>query len=234
MAEPVLTRYLQPLLAGRRAECFTVIQEALATGRPAEELVESVVWPAMAQVERLYRDDRINAVHESMATRINRTVADQLQRWLIAKPPTGRRIIVTCADEPQEELGAQMVADLLQADGWDVQFVGGGVPSDELVTLIGQTRPQALVIFGTRATSVPAVRTFVMSIREIGICPEMNIVASGGVYNRAEGLWREVGADVYCETPRELVETVAALSPRVPGARCIGLVKKRRRKRKAS
>lgn len=234
MAEMLLTRYLQPLLAGRRSDCFAMVHEALAAGRPAAELIEHVIWPAMAQVDRLYRDDRINTAHDNIATRINRTVADQLQRALPTSPSNGRRILVTCADEPREELGAQMVADLLQSDGWEVVFVGGGVPHDELVALIGQIRPHALVIFGTQPTSVPAVRQFVMSIREIGICPEMNIIASGGVFNRAEGLWREVGADVFCDGARDILETAATLEPRIPGARPVGLVKKRRRKRKAS
>jgi methanogenic corrinoid protein MtbC1 len=234
MNEPLLTRYLQPLLAGRRAECFDLIRLALAEGRAAESIMRDVLWPAMAQVERLYRDDRINIAAENMACRINRTVADQLQAHLPVGAPRGKRVLVTCADEPREELGAQMVADLFQSDGWDVAFVGGGVPYDEMVGVVGQVRPDVMLVFGTEPEGVPLTRRMIEMIRDMNVCPTMNILVSGGVYNRADGLWHEVGADVFAETARDVITTANALTPRQGGRPRVGLVKQRRRKRKVA
>jgi methanogenic corrinoid protein MtbC1 len=234
MPEPFLIRYLQPLLAGRRAECFALVNEALHSGTPAAELLCDVLWPAMAQIERLHRDDRINTAVEHLASRINRTLADQLQAHLPRQPGNGKRVLVTCADGPHEELGAQMVGDLFQADGWEVSFLGGGVPDDEVLALVGQLRPQVLLIFGAVPDAVPATRALVERIREIGTCPTMNIVVIGGIFNRAEGLWREVGADAFCEHLREVLPLANNLAPRVPNAPRVGLVKKRRRRRKTA
>lgn len=233
MSEPLLTRYLQPLLAGRRAECFDLIRLALAEGRSAESIMREVLWPAMAQIERLFRGDRVNIAAENMACRINRTVADQLQAHLPVKPPRGKRVLVACADEPREELGAQMIADLLQADGWDVFFVGGGVPYDEMAGVVAQVRPSVLLLFGTEPEGVPLTRRMIEQIRELNACPTMNIIVSGGIYNRADGLWQEVGADVFAPTAADVIETANALGPRQSGGPPrIGLVKQRRRKRK--
>jgi methanogenic corrinoid protein MtbC1 len=234
MPEPLLIHYLQPLLAGRRAECFALLTEALHSGTPAETLLADVLWPALAQVERLHRDDRINTAVEHLASRINRTLADQLQAHLPRRPANGQRVLVTCADGPHEELGAQMVADLFQADGWEVFSLGGGVPDDEVLALVGQLRPQVLLIFGAVPEAVPATRALVERIREIGTCPTMNIVVIGGIFNRAEGLWREVGADASCEHLREVLPLANGLGPRVPNAPRVGLVKKRRRRRKTA
>lgn len=234
MPEPFLVRYMQPLLAGRRAECFELIAEAAARGAPAEELICDVLWPANAQIERLYRDDRINAAIEHMAYRINRTVVDQLQTRLQTGPRRGQRVLVACADGAHEELGAQITADLLQADGWEVFFLGGGVPHDEVLAMVGQLRPEVLLIFGAEPDAVPNTRAMIERIREIGVCPTMNVVVSGGIFNRADGLWREVGADAYCEGPRAVVTTLADLGPRTPHAPRVGFVKKRRRRRKVT
>lgn len=234
MPESLLMRYLQPLLAGRRAECFTVIEDAVRTRVPAEELIFEVIWPALAQVDRLYRDDRINLVTEHMACRINRTLADWLQVHLPKVPRNGKRVIITCANGTQEEVGAELVADLLQADGWEVYLPGGGVPSDEILAMIGQVRPDVLLLFGTQPGDVPETRKLVELIREIGACPTMNIVVSGGIYNRAEGLWQEVGADLFSPSVRELRERLRHLPPRPPNAPRVALVKKRHRRRKGS
>lgn len=232
MPEPFLVRYLQPLLAGRRAECFELVQDAVRNGTPATDLVCDVLWPAMAQVERLYRDDRINTAMEHMACRINRTVADQLQAHLRRGNLRGKRVIVTSADGPHEELGAQMIADLFQADGWDVYFVGGGVPDDEILAMVGQLRPEILLVFGAHAEAVPNTRAMVERIRDIGVCPTMNVIVTGGIFNRADGLWREIGADAFCDCPRSVIQTANELKPRIPHTPRLGIVKKRRRRRK--
>ena len=234
MPEPFLIRYLQPLLAGRRAECFDLIADALHKGTPAEEVVCEVVWPAMAQVERLYRDDRINTAVEHMACRINRTVADQLQAHLGHRPSNGKRVLIACADGPHEELGAQMVGDLFQADGWETFFVGGGVPDDEILALVGQMRPHVLLIFGAQPEAVPNTRSLIERIREVGTCPAMNIVVTGGIFNRAEGLWREIGADAFCELLRGVLSLANGLGPRIANAPRVGLVKRRHRRRKTT
>ncbi|MBU0640150.1 MAG: cobalamin-dependent protein [Planctomycetes bacterium] len=232
MPEPLLIRYMQPLLAGRRAECFGIAHDAIRNGHAAADFMCDVVWPAMGQVDRLYRDDRISTAIENMACRINRTVADQLQAHLPSSVPKGKRVLVACADDVREEVGSQMVADLFQADGWELYFLGGGVPNDEILSLVGELRPHLLLIFGTKPQDVPEVRKLVELIREIGVCPTMNIVVSGGIFNRADGLWQEVGADVFAESARELIQIANELKPREPQPPRLGIVKKRRRRRR--
>ncbi len=234
MPEPLLTRYMQPLLAGRRAECFDIIADAIDHGERAAHIAFDVVWPAMVQVERLFRDDRIDIAIDNMACRINRTVTDQLQSHLPKRASNGKRIMISCAEDEREGIGGQMLADLFQSDGWDVYIIGAGVPDDELLKLVGHLCPHVLMIYGTQPPEVPGVRRFVELIREIGVCPTMNIVVSGGVFNRVDGLWQEVGADVFVELPRDVVRTVTELGPRTPGPRRLGIVKKRRRRRKVA
>ncbi len=234
MPEPLLTRYLQPLLAGRRAECFRLIAEALDAGTRPEHIACDVVWPAMLQLDRLFRDDRIDAAINNMAARINRTVADQLQAHLPCGVPNGRRLVVVCSDELREGIGAEILSDLFQAEGWDVYLLGADVPHDELLHTIGKLCPHALLIYGSQPHEIPNVRRLVEMIREIGVCPTMNIVAGGGVYGRVDALWQEIGADaVVCE-PREALHTISTLEPAKPGRRPLGIVKKRRRKRKVA
>ncbi|MGE0479912.1 MAG: B12-binding domain-containing protein [Phycisphaerae bacterium] len=235
MSDPLLMRYMQPLLGGRRAECFELMTDAVHAGRRADDLVMHVVWPAMAQIDRLFRDDAINHAAHNMACRINRTVANQLQARLPRSARNGKRVLLTCADCPNEETGAQMIADLFQADGWEVFFMGSGVPHDEIVAIVGQLRPNVLMIFGTEPTAVPATRQLVEWIREVNACPTMNIIVSGGVYNRADGLWQEILVDAFAPTAREVLQVANELKPReATTTRRTGTVKKRHRRRKTT
>ncbi len=233
MASPsLLKEYIPPLLAGNRAACRRLVRERVRRTEDVTSLYYELLWPAMEHVDKLYRADRINAAAEGMATRINRSIADQLQLNLMQAPHNGKRIVVTCAPDEPEELGAQMCADLFEADGWDVYFLGGGIPNDEILSIIGQLRPHTLLVFGTQPSGVPAVRHLVDMIREIGVNPTMNIMVSGGVFNRAEGLWKEVNADLFAKDVKEAIALAKEAEPRRPEPVKVGAPKKRRRRRR--
>lgn len=223
--------YMEPLLSGNRLACREIIRTSLESCRSGREVYERILWPAMERVEKLFRGDRISTVVEHMATRINRSLADQLQQSLPKNPAKGKRILIMCADGEPEELGGQMCADLFEADGWDACFIGGGVPHDEVTATIGRLRPDVLLIFGTQPRDVPRIRELVDRTRDIGANPAMNIMVSGGVFNRADGLWKEINADLFAPTIREAIEIANTAEPRPIEARIPGTPKKRRRRR---
>ena len=80
--ERIMIRYMERLLNGDRLGCRQILGEALQTGTPANVVYTSLFWPVMTEVEKLYRNNHINRITEQMATRINRTLVDQLQSKL--------------------------------------------------------------------------------------------------------------------------------------------------------
>jgi methanogenic corrinoid protein MtbC1 len=231
-SDRLLNELMSPLLAGRRQDCRDVLASAMDSGMAAQDAYRNLIWPAMEQVAGMYREDRINIATEHMATRISRALADQLQSKLGKAESNGKRILISCADGESEELGAQMCSDLFEAEGWDVYFLGGGVPNDEILQLVGQLRPDILLVFGTQPEGVPDVRRLIDLVREVGSNPTMNIMISGGVFNRAEGLWKEVNADLFAVSASEALEVAGKAEPRVPEVRVPGAPKKRRRRRR--
>ena len=230
----VLERFVRPLLAGKRAECRHIVQSELEKSSDPSTVYRNLLWPAMERVDKLFQEDRINAAAEAMATRINRAIADQIQLRLKQSSSNGKRILISCADGEPEELGAQMTADLFEARGWEVYFLGGAIPNDEILNLVGQLRPTILLIFGTSPAGVPGVRKLVDLIREVSSNPTMNIIVSGGVFNRADGLWTEVNADLYAATAHEAIVVAESAKPRPAVVPVSGVKKKRRRRRRSS
>jgi methanogenic corrinoid protein MtbC1 len=199
--------YLETLLTGDRAACRKVLDDALAAGADAYDLLTRMVWPTMETLQSLYRDDRISISSLNLATRLNRQMTDQLCSRLTRKPDNGKSALIFCGDDEPEELGGQICADLFEADGWTVRFAGGGVPEDEVLKLIGETRPDLLVMFGTLPSGVPAVRKLIDYLREVNSCPDMQVMCCGGIYKRAEGLAEEIGADLYAPDAATAVAT---------------------------
>jgi len=227
----LFTQYLEHLFAGKRCEAREMMLAAQDRGIPSCKLLKHIIWPAMEQVEKLYRTNHITRVVEHMATRINRMIADQLQGYLAREPKTGQRMIVTCGDGEIEELGAQITADLFEARGWSVWFLGSGVPNDEVLTLVGKLKPDVLCIYGTKPDGVPNVKRLIQLVREIGVCDDMQILVTGGVFNRADGLSDEIKADLYAATVSDAIQVVEDHPVRIPRADVPEPGRRRKRRR---
>lgn len=206
----VLERYLKALLNGDRVVSRSVIEEALQCGVPANTVYTDIIWPIMIEIESLEKIDKITSVQEALATRINRSIVDQLQNKLPRKPQTEKKIVIFSTATEQGELGAQMITDLFESSGWEVRYVGSGVSQDDLVEFTNSYSPDVLLIYGMQADKAPATRKLIDSLKTINACPDMKIMLSGGIFDRAEGLWEEIGADMYAATAAQAVQIASA------------------------
>jgi methanogenic corrinoid protein MtbC1 len=229
--QDILARYLEPLLRGDRRACRAVIEEALQSGIPANSVYIHIVWPVMVEIERLLRADKISPVQEHLATRVNRTIVDQLQNKLPRRPSKNKKVVVCCAPEELQELGAQMMTDLFESDGWEVRFLGGGLTNDDILAFVNEYGPAILLIYGTTPKQAPDVRRLIDAIKSINAWPDMRIMVSGGLFNRAEGLWQEMEADLYAATALEALEVASNDSPVAHGEQRTINRRKRRQQR---
>jgi len=211
--ETILERYLTYLLKGDRKACRSVIEETMQTGVPANSVYVNVIWPIMIEIEKLLRSDKITPVQEHLATRINRTIIDQLQNKLPHRPIKGKKIVVCCTKEELQELGAQIMTDLFESDGWEVRFLGGGLTNDDILAFINEYAPDILLIYGTTPKQAPGVRQLIDTIKAINAWPYLRIMVSGGLFSRAEGLWEEIGADLYAETTSQALKLASSDTP---------------------
>ena len=213
ISENILARYLEPLIRGDRKACRAVIEEALQSGIPANSVYINIIWPIMVEIEKLLRKDQITTIQEHLATRVNRTIVDQLQNKLPHRPRKNKKIVVCCAPEELQELGAQMMTDLFESNGWDVRFLGGGLTNDDILAFTNEYSPDILLIYGTGPKQAPSVRRLIDTIKSVNAWPNMSIMVSGGLFNRADGLWQEMEADLYAETVLEALQVASTDKP---------------------
>ena len=99
-----------------------------------------------------------------------------------------------------------MAVDVLEASGFSVRFGGAGVASDEILAHVNEDKPDVLMMFCSAAADLPEIRGLIDQLREIGAASTTQFAVGGGVFNRAEGLAEEIGADLWATTPMEMAE----------------------------
>ncbi len=207
MNEEITTeRLFQALVTGDRRGAREIVNEVRGEGLTAEELTHRLYWPALEMINQLFRADQLATISHHYATRLLRTLVDQAQGEYAQRERRGRKIVMFCGRGEVEDLAGQLAADLVEADGYEVYFSGGGVANDEILSEVGRHRPDVLLMFGSSPADAPHIRQLIDRIRTVDACPTLQIVVGGGVFNRAQGLAEEIGADLWVRDPAELLE----------------------------
>ena len=222
--EVLLERFFNTLISGQRPAARQVVAELLQADCPVEKVLTQLFWPTLNHIQHLHRHDQLSTVAFHYATRLLRVLVDQMQPRLTQSQRCGRLVMVVSGDDASEEIAAQIVCDLLEADGYEVVFAGGGVANDELVNQTNSLDVDGLVIFGAVPDTVPNTRKLIDRLHTIGANDKMQVIVGGGVFNRAPGLAEEIGADLWARDPDELISVMNDFPERrmTPDQRTVG------------
>ena len=205
-AEMIVEQLFQALICGDRAHARQIVAEASLSLDSAEELTNQLYWPVLEMINTLYRSDQLTSLAHHYATRLLRAMVDQAQARYRQSARRNKKIIMFSGPSEADELAGQLVADMIEADGYEVYFAGGGIANDEILAEVGEQRPDILLMFASAPSDAPNIRQLIDTIRGINACPSMQIVVGGGVFNRAPGLAEEIGADLWAASPQQLID----------------------------
>jgi methanogenic corrinoid protein MtbC1 len=118
------------------------------------------------------------------------------------------RIIVTGVEGEFHQVGANLVADAWEADGWTVRFLGSNTPRAGVLQALEADDADVLGISVTMLFNVSLARLLVREARAQR--PALSVVVGGAAFRVAPHLWREIGADAQADDVRGAVEILRA------------------------
>jgi methanogenic corrinoid protein MtbC1 len=206
-------RYVDLLVEGHAAGARAVVEHA-TTIAPIASVYLDVVHPALYEIGRRWERDEIGIAEEHLATSVTEIVLADLAGRLPRAPRRNHTVIVACGPDELHAVGSRMVADFLEADGWDTLHLGATTPAGALAELAVARRADVVAISVSMAQNVPPVAAAVAQLRALPFPPT---VALGGRAFADPELARGAGADVVAASPPQLAERLAARYPRPAG-----------------
>jgi MerR family transcriptional regulator, light-induced transcriptional regulator len=198
------TAFLEALVARDSARARRTVEDALGAGAPVPDLYLGVLEPALREIGHRWAIGTLNVAEEHYATTIAHSILDGLSRQLARAPRDGRLAVVSGTPEEQHALGARMVADFLEADGWEVILLGAGAPVEDLVALVASEQPELVALSTATAGVLDGVAAVLGALRELS--PRPLVVAGGQFWTAStQATALELGADLVIGDPRELV-----------------------------
>ena len=123
-------------------------------------------------------------------------------------PRRDRRVLVACAEGELHSIGVRMVADFLEADGWEVLFVGAPPPA-AVAELAAAQRVDVVALSAALGQRVPEISKAVAALRALAHVP---VIAVGGqAFAGDADAALETGADLYAPDAAAIVRELAIL-----------------------
>jgi methanogenic corrinoid protein MtbC1 len=135
----------------------------------------------------------------------------QLYPYIFSTRKRAGTMVATSVAGELHEIGARMVADFFELDGWDTFYLGANTPTPSVVRMVAERRPQVLAISATITFNLRAVEDLIAATRAEKDCRHVKTVVGGYPFNVAANLWRNVGADGYAESADDAVNVAENL-----------------------
>lgn len=188
--------YLEALLDGDILTARRVLDDALDSGVPVRRLYLDVLQPALYEVGARWSRAEISVAQEHLATATTQSLMTRLAERLSAERRRRRgTALVACAEDELHVLGPRIVADFLQADGWDVLFLGALTPPDELAALAFQRGIDVVAISAALPERIPHVARACDALAALD--PRPYVVLGGQAFAGSADRALAAGADAY-------------------------------------
>jgi methanogenic corrinoid protein MtbC1 len=173
------------------------VQEALRQGVTAVDIYLRVLQDSQYRVGELWESNRITVAQEHMATGITQYVVSMLYGHLVMSPEKRGRIVLTGLPGELHQVGGMMAADVLEADGWDVRFLGTNMPMRDIVTSVREHDAHVLAVSATMSFNIPAVKELIAACRQVENGRRLHVIVGGGAWRHAPMAHTEIGAESY-------------------------------------
>lgn len=195
----IAKNYIAALLDYDRPRAKNLILDALARGLPMRSLYEHVFAPVQIEVGRLWQMNKISAGEEHYCTAATELIISQVYAPNPRIEKNGLRMVGMCTTRELHDLGARMVCDFFEMEGWDATYLGANVPVNSAVRMIRARKPRVVAISAAMPYHISSVGEMIRAIRSYEEFTRVKIIVGGGAF-KLPGLWRKIGADACAKT----------------------------------
>jgi MerR family transcriptional regulator, light-induced transcriptional regulator len=191
------------LLEGDFQGCLAVANQYVVDQETLQALYLQIIQPAMYEIGMLWEEAKISVAQEHLASAVVARIMATIGSLVSSQFGHKGKAIVTAAVNEFHEIGAWMISDVLEQDGWQVRYLGANTPDNELLKMVDEYSPDLLAISVTMPFSVVAVKDIVESIKASAFHRALKVIVGGRVFNDNPELVEFVGAHGFAANAEE-------------------------------
>lgn len=197
--------YMRALLRYDRSAASDLIMQAVQGGVSVRDIYKFVFEPCQYEIGRLWQSNAVSIPEEHYCTASTQLIMAQLYPYIFrVEKVSSTKVVAACASGELHEMGARMLCDLLEMEGWSTIYLGANVPSAGVVKALRDSESTVLAISASMTFHIPAVREMITAVRMAGLGTK--IIVGGYLFKAAPSLWSDLGADRWTQDVAGVVE----------------------------
>lgn len=196
--------FMKAITGGDHRAAYRYAQDSVKSWDDFEHFFLTVVQPSLYEIGLLWEKGTISVAVEHIATAIANRVLSGLLFTVEVPAPIKSNVMVTCATSEFHQIGPWMVSVALEADGWDVDYLGVDTPPDEMIDIIKEKEHKAVLISVTMPFNITPAQELVSLIKKS--CPEVKVIVGGQAFSFLNHPEETTDADATIDTYTEAIE----------------------------
>jgi MerR family transcriptional regulator, light-induced transcriptional regulator len=166
ITEEQYQKFFTGLLASDRMLCTHTMQSMLVPGMELKDLYVHLFQRALYEVGEQWEKGKISVAVEHAATAIVERLLTLVQPKVFGGGERKHTAVIACVAEEYHQLGARMIADLFELQGWRCFFLGANTPLPDLLQLIRKLQPQVVGLSLSIYFNLPSLLHVYASLRK--------------------------------------------------------------------
>jgi len=136
--------FYNALVDGDKEKCTHLVQALLDEGAELKDIYLDLFQKSLYRIGKLWDNNKMSIPEEHLATQIIESLISRFAP--VGKLEPQKRVIVTCIDKEFHEIGAKMVANIFEQEGWKTFYLGASVPVKDIVKFVKQINPDIIAL----------------------------------------------------------------------------------------
>jgi excisionase family DNA binding protein len=192
----VLTTHMARL---DHSAALALVDQARRDGASVEAVVTGLVAPALVEVGRRWAAGEVGAAEALAAAAIGRAAIPRVT--MPANLSEHGSVAVCCPPGEHHEIPAEMLTELLRAEGCPAQHIGAGVTPKHLPGFLSRQRPSALLISCTTPCGLPGAARSIEVAHAYGV----PVIVGGAAFGRDALLALRLGAAAWAPSAGQVM-----------------------------
>jgi methanogenic corrinoid protein MtbC1 len=184
--------YLQQAVLGDGRAGVRIALDLIDHGVPSHDVIVNLLGQAQRQVGERWLANEWTVADEHLVSGVSQKALDAVANT-IEPPATSGFVVVACAEGDWHSLPAQMLAEMLRAQGFAVAFLGASTPVDHVAALLSRQHPDALAVSCNLALFFGGVTRLVDAAHR----HDIPVIAGGRALGHGPDRASRLGADAW-------------------------------------
>lgn len=197
--------FFSAILDGNHYQALSIADKSITSWEDLSIFFLDIIQTSMYKIGNLWERGEIGVDREHLASAVVARVMAVLYTKMAKKMVNKGKALITAAPNEFHQIGAWMISDLLEFDGWETKYLGANLPIKDLMDLLRSFQPHLLAISITMPFNISQAQEMIAQARNIPTLPNMKIMVGGAIVNSFPEICKELKADGTARDAREAV-----------------------------